>query len=203
MIFTRKSEDDDWEGTVELLGKQHALSIRASYEQDELDAIASRTKQFLDENWQRLIGEYLRLLPQKLREREGRVLPGVEQLLEQLQVDGAAVGLLTGNTRAGADIKLSHFSLHTLVNSTCFGGYGDTRDDRNLLAADAIHSARAHVGRHVDADEVWIIGDTPRDVQCARSVGARAVAVSTGGYSCEQLAAANPDLLLETLEHWH
>lgn len=154
------------------------------------------------ENWLRFIGEYLRLLPQKLQQREGEVLPGVVALLQQLLADGAAVGLLTGNVRAGADIKLSHFSLHTLVNSTCFGGYGDTRDDRNHLAADAVDSARRHVGRDIDPDDVWIIGDTPRDVLCARSVGARVVAVATGGYSWEQLEAAKPDLLVESLEQW-
>ena len=154
------------------------------------------------DNWLRLINEYLRLLPTKLQEREGCALPGAASLLEGLLAEGAAVGLLTGNVPAGADIKLTHFSLHTLVNSTCFGGYGDTRDDRNHLAADAVNSARKHVGREVPANEIWIIGDTPRDVLCARSVGARAVAVATGGYSMEQLADAEPDVLLETLEDW-
>ena len=153
-----------------------------------------------ESNWRQLLEQYLQLLPQKLAERSGRVLPGVRPLLEALGADEqSAVGLLTGNARRGADIKLAHFEIDTLVNSSCFGGFGDTRDDRNRLAADALSSASQFVGKPVHPNDVWVIGDTPRDIDCARAIGARAAAVATGGYTMDELAAGNPDLLLQDL----
>ena len=67
------------------------------------------------------------------------------------------------------------------------------------MARLAIVEVRAHLGRDFDAGEVWVIGDTPLDVQCARAVGARAVAVATGWHPIEELAEHKPDFLLADL----
>lgn len=152
-----------------------------------------------DENWGRLREAYLQLLPTKLHQRAGSVLPGVIDLLQQLQQDqDAAVGLLTGNVRRGADIKLSHFALDAFVTSKSFGGFGDLHDCRNRVAADALTSARDALG-DIRVEDVWVVGDTPRDIDCARAIGAKAAAVATGGYTSEQLAQREPDLILEDL----
>ena len=152
-----------------------------------------------NDNWQSLREAYLQLLPKTLHQGQGSVLPGVTDLLQHLEDDvEAAVGLLTGNVRQGADIKLTHFALDGFVTSKCFGGYGDIHDCRNRVAADALTSVREVLGE-VRPEDVWVIGDTPRDVDCARSIGAKAAAVATGGYTVAQLTERQPDVVLEDL----
>lgn len=149
------------------------------------------------ENWQRLQAGYLRRLPESLRRNNGRVLPGVASLLQHLrQCTGVAVGLLTGNIRAGARAKLGHFGLYEHFT---FGGFGDEHLDRDEVAREALRVARHHVGPHCVAERIWVIGDTPLDIQCARAIGARVVAVATGNHTTEQLAACSPDLVMHDL----
>ncbi|MBY0527563.1 MAG: haloacid dehalogenase-like hydrolase [Gemmataceae bacterium] len=146
------------------------------------------------ENWQRFLATYLRLLPDLLKRNTGRVLPGIASLLEQLRArDNVWLGLLTGNVRDGARIKLSHFGLY---HHFTFGGFGDVHHQRDDVAREALGAARSHVGEGVDLDRVWVIGDTPLDIRCARAIGAKVAAVATGWHSMEELAAAKPDILV-------
>jgi phosphoglycolate phosphatase len=148
-------------------------------------------------NRQRLLAGYLERLPRCLRAYQGRVLPGIVALLERLS--GSAqftVGLLTGNVRAGARAKLGHYGID---HHFAFGGFGDDHLDRNDVAREAMQAICAHCPNAVPAERIWVIGDTPLDVECARSIGARAVAVGTGWTSMEDLARAKPDLLLADL----
>lgn len=149
------------------------------------------------ENRQRLIAGYLRMLPTCLTRSSGRVLPGVWSLLDHLRSTAhVAIGLLTGNLRAGAQLKLGHFGLE---NHFAFGGYGDHHEDRDDVAREALVEAQNRFGEKVDPQRVWVIGDTPLDVRCARAIGARAVAVTTGWHTREELAASEPDVLLDDL----
>jgi phosphoglycolate phosphatase-like HAD superfamily hydrolase len=145
----------------------------------------------------RLLSAYLKHLPGCLARGAGRVLPGVLPLLEMLRLrEGVVVGLLTGNVRAGAHLKLSHFGLH---EHFVFGGYGDRWHSRDDVAREALQEVERWLGEPVDPGRVWVIGDTPLDVRCARAIGARAVAVVTGYHDRAELAACNPDLLLDDL----
>ncbi len=140
---------------------------------------------------------YLAHLPETLRRHGGKVCPGVSELLAALRPQpGAVLGLLTGNTRAGAQRKLAHFGLweHFAV-----GGFGDEHLDRDDVARAAVAEVRSHLGRAVDPAEVWVIGDTPLDVRCARAIGARAVAVATGWHPFDELAGCGPDFLFNDL----
>jgi len=149
------------------------------------------------ENWQRLRGGYLARLPDCLRRYRGQVLPGIVALLERLATaDGFAVGLLTGNVRAGAKAKLGHFDL---FHHFAFGGFGDEHFDRDDVAREALQAVQAHLPAPVPTERIWVIGDTPLDVSCARAIGARVVAVGTGWHSMTELAASKPDLLLPDL----
>jgi phosphoglycolate phosphatase-like HAD superfamily hydrolase len=148
-------------------------------------------------NWERFLARYLRLLPGCLARHNGQVLPGIAALLERLQTHGQiARGLLTGNTREGARIKLAHYGL---AHHFDFGGFGDHHLDRNDVAQEALDNLRRHYNNSIRLDRVWVIGDTPLDVRCARAIGARVAAVATGWHSLEELAAAQPDLLLRDL----
>ena len=150
------------------------------------------------ENWHRLRSEYLRLLLMYLPQRQGKVLPGIRRLLDELTSRAdVAIGLLTGNARDGARLKLEHYRLHHHFH---FGGFGDQHVNRDDVARDAYAASREHVGQEVSLDDVWVIGDTPMDVQCARAIGARVAAVATGWHSRERLEATAPDLLLDDFE---
>jgi phosphoglycolate phosphatase-like HAD superfamily hydrolase len=148
-------------------------------------------------NWRRFLDAYLGLLPSCLAAHRGQVLPGIAALLEHLAGrDHFAVGLLTGNLREGARLKLGHYGLY---HHFAFGGFGDHHLDRDDVARDALAAACEHLDGTVRPERVWVIGDTPLDVRCARAIGARAAAVATGWHSHEELAAAEPDLLLTDL----
>jgi phosphoglycolate phosphatase-like HAD superfamily hydrolase len=149
------------------------------------------------ENLQKLLAGYLRRLPESLRRHNGRILPGIAALLQHLkQLPGVALGLLTGNVRQGAKVKLGHFGLYEHFR---FGGFGDEHFDRDDVAREALRAVHQCVGPHCRPERMWIIGDTPLDVQCARAIGARVVAVATGYHSYEQLCACAPDLALHDL----
>jgi phosphoglycolate phosphatase-like HAD superfamily hydrolase len=149
------------------------------------------------EHLDRLIAGYLRRLPDSLRRHQGTVLPGIADLLEQLaRRDDIAVGLLTGNIEAGARVKLGHFGLFDFF---AFGGFGDEHWERDDVAREALAVVRERFGQRVAAANIWVIGDTPLDVRCARAIGARVAAVATGLHTLEELADCQPDLLFADL----
>lgn len=150
-----------------------------------------------DESRLRCLRSYLGHLPGQLRARQGRVLPGIVDLLDALQRrPDVAVGLITGNLREGARLKLAHFGLDHYF---AFGGYGDDHHDRSDVARAAVADAARHLGTEPVPERLWVIGDTPEDVRCARAVGARVVAVATGFASPDELREAGPDHLLVDL----
>ncbi len=147
----------------------------------------------LDLLWERYLANLESLLP----EDPVRVLPGVGALLDALaELDDVGVGLLTGNIQGGARLKLSSGGLW---GHFTFGSYGSDHEERDELPAIAMGRARELYGSVVSAGLAVVVGDTPRDVQCGRVGGTRTVAVATGSYSTEDLAAADPDHLLGDL----
>jgi phosphoglycolate phosphatase-like HAD superfamily hydrolase len=149
------------------------------------------------ETLRRLLAAYLAHLPSSLASSAGKVLPGIAELLARLCADDTkVVGLLTGNVRHGARVKLGHFGL---FHHFAFGGFGDEHFCRNDVAREALTAVQKHLGHAVAADRIWVIGDTPLDIECARAIGARVVAVGTGWHSLDELSAARPDLLLADL----
>ncbi len=148
-------------------------------------------------NQQKLRETYLAHLPSSLTAKGGEVCPGVPELLAAIAgKPGVVLGLLTGNVRIGARTKLGHFGLWDFF--AC-GGFGDDHFDRDDVARSALASAQEHLGADVNPSDVWVIGDTPLDVSCARAIGANAVAVATGWHPLEELADCSPDLIFEDL----
>lgn len=130
-----------------------------------------------------------------------RVLPGALELAQAARASGrAALGLATGNIERGARLKLEAARLNPFFP---FGGFGSDAPARAELVRRGIERgqrwAEAHLGRRFSASDVWVIGDTERDVAAAREVGVAAVGVLAGAGQPEVLEAARPDLLVESL----
>jgi phosphoglycolate phosphatase-like HAD superfamily hydrolase len=161
------------------------------------DLFAAHGVQDNPTNWTAFRSAYLERLPKALADSDGMVLPGVNPLLDRLEAfPNVALGLLTGNLHDGARLKLSHYGLYERFS---FGGFGDVHVERNDVAREAFRVACDRLEHEVDPNEVWVIGDTPLDIACARAIGARVAAVATGFFTVEELAAFKPDLLLSDL----
>lgn len=145
----------------------------------------------LPDLWRR----YLLGLEEGLVERPMDVLPGVPALLEALTgEDDVALALLTGNIADGARLKLGSAGLAHHFGT---GSYGSDAEDRDDLPGVALERAREAWGVRFPVDEVIVVGDTPRDVQCGRAVGTRTVAVATGHYDSPALREAGADHVVE------
>ncbi|MFK7777701.1 MAG: HAD family hydrolase [Gimesia sp.] len=151
------------------------------------------------QNRKRFETAYLDLLAEKLKEQEGRVLPGIKSILETLSKhDHVDLGLLTGNFEEGARKKLEHYELDHFFD---FGAYGDHHSDRNDVAHEALKQIqKRHAPESVAEASIWVIGDTPSDIHCARAIGAHVIAVATGVYPLEELKNCEPDYLFAHFE---
>lgn len=142
------------------------------------------------ENIHAVLESYLQLLQGELLARPGRVLPGILELLETLHHRTDVVqGLLTGNVERGARIKLEHFRVWHYFQ---FGAFGDDSALRNELGPHALRRAQERHEIEFVPDRVWVIGDTPHDIECGKAIGARTIGVATGTFSLAQLAAHAP-----------
>jgi phosphoglycolate phosphatase len=131
--------------------------------------------------------------------RHGRVLPGVPETLEALHHHPAAHSTcLTGNIEANARAKLAACGLTVWLDLE-IGAYGSDHAERELLVPVALDRARRLRGVEVEPDAVWVVGDTPRDLACARAAGARCLLVATGRFSRDELAGAGADVVLDDL----
>lgn len=163
-------------GLLEELGAEHSAELAAAY-----------------------LACYLGHLERRLAHDSftGHLLPGVADLLKELAVTpGVHLGLLTGNVRRGADMKLLKFGIHVHFID---GAFGDDAEDRNLLGPVAMERMAALTGAAYEPDTVIVIGDTPKDIACARAIGARCLAVATGVYPADELRAHAPWRCLDSL----
>lgn len=148
----------------------------------------------------RLCERYVTFLAEELASPAGAttVLPGIGPLLDRLEQEpGVVLGLLTGNVVPGAGLKLQSGGISP--ERFVVGAYGSDSHHRPDLPAIAAERARPWFGHAPSGAAVVIIGDTPADVTCGRSIGARSVAVATGSYGPDQLAAAGAFAVFDDL----
>ena len=149
------------------------------------------------ENIIRFTDGYIRVLPGVLGESDSRILPGAEELIREAASHTQVVqGLLTGNFRRGAQVKLGH---HGLWDYFPIGAFADDSEVRNDLGPFALERARSHWGTEFSEQSVWIVGGTPHDIACARAFGGRVLAVATGKSKSSELRGHGPDAVLEDL----
>ena len=153
-------------------------------------------------NFDRFFDHYVFQLDHLLRELHGTVLPGVHHWLEEIASwnrkpgPKPTLGLLTGNILLGARIKLGHFRLWDWFT---MGAFGDDHEDRNQLAAIARNRGTALRQEKLTGEQILVIGDTPKDIECAAAIGARCVAVATGHYSVPELRSHQPRWAVKSL----
>jgi phosphoglycolate phosphatase-like HAD superfamily hydrolase len=125
-----------------------------------------------------------------------RLLPGVPEAVAAVAARGWAMGVLTGNARSVAEVKLTAAGLGPLL---AIGAYGDAAFERGHLVQLAHDEGERVAGRRFPAHVTVLVGDTPRDIQAARHAGARAVGVATGRYTVGELREHAPDAVLPDL----
>jgi phosphoglycolate phosphatase-like HAD superfamily hydrolase len=129
----------------------------------------------------------------------GAACPGTGEVLRRLAADQrVASTLLTGNIAPNALVKVAAFGLDRWLDLS-LGAYGSDEADRNLLVPVALRRLAEARGVTLAPADAWVIGDTPRDLECARAAGTRCLLVATGRYRFQELAALQPDAALEDL----
>ena len=144
------------------------------------------------EHFREFFEHYVFWLQHILEKNGGEMCRGVREFIHDLQSlpQPPALGLLTGNVQIGAEIKLRHFGLWETFQ---FGGFADDHEERDQIAAAAFQRARRVLGNDLQPQEVVVIGDTPFDVRCGKFIGAKTLAVATGGSKLEELKPCAAD----------
>lgn len=143
-------------------------------------------------NFRRFFETYVFWLDQILRHSETRACVGVLEFMQELKSlpNPPRLGLLTGNVRLGAEIKLRHFDLWHEFE---LGAFADDHEDRDRIAHAALQRGVRVLGQELRGEQVLVIGDTPLDIRCGRAIGAKVLAVATGGATLEELERHKPD----------
>ena len=172
-------------------GKTDPLLLR------ELLTAAGRSARDIEAGLPRFWQLYVAELEARIDAEPVTVLPGVQDLIGALAArKDVFLGLVTGNVEHGARLKLlsaglwQHFPI---------GGFGSDHESRNELPQFALERAAAHWKRPFRGRDAVVIGDTPRDVECGRAIGAATVAVATGRFSEAELHATDADRVLPDL----
>ena len=144
-----------------------------------------------------LLNRYLVHLRAEVSTGRGHVKKGIRELLPALQnLEGIYLGLLTGNAETGARLKLEPFGLNRYFP---VGAFGSDSEDRNLLLPIAVERLQEETSASVNYEHCVVIGDTPKDVECAHVHGASAVAVATGTYPLKELEKTAAELVTADL----
>ena len=170
---------------IEMSGKTDPAILREAWESAGIDPAQRDVKGFYD----CYVGHLRDTLNESDRPRH--LKPGLPGLLDAIAgKENVVLGLLTGNVVTGAQLKLESFGI---LHYFRIGAYGSDNEDRKALVPVAQLRARQYCVTYIAPERTFVIGDTPRDIDCARAHGVQAVAVATGNYSLEELQAHEPD----------
>lgn len=155
------------------------------------------SREFISGTKTQLLRTYEKYLRRCLAEGSARLLPNVAEILTRLQeAPNIHSYLMTGNTASGASTKVRHFELSKYFVG---GFYSDQHMNRADLAKETIRQILKKYD-NLSVSNIYVIGDTPHDISCARDAGVRAMAIATGrGYSAQDLRAHSPWKVYESL----
>ena len=177
---------------MKFAGRTDVSLVREFFRIHGLDESPAHFRQFFD--------RYVFWLDQILAHSTGQACPGIFELIRELKSlpQPPVLGLLTGNIQLGAEIKLRKYGLW---ESFQFGGFADDHEDRNHIAVAALERGRRVLGPNLQPQEIIVIGDTPFDVRCGKFIGAKTLAVATGGSKLDELMTCAADWTVQDLTY--
>ncbi len=175
---------------IEFAGRTDPSIVRDIFKRHQIESSPENFKRFFD--------CYVFWLDYLLCKSDGGICPGVWNVIHMLSrlPHPPLIGLLTGNIRLGAEIKLRHFQIWEYFE---MGAFGNDHENRNELAVLARERSVELLKESLRGEEIIVVGDTPFDVQCGQKIQAKTLAVATGPFTVEQLEACRatwsvPDL---------
>jgi phosphoglycolate phosphatase-like HAD superfamily hydrolase len=175
-------------GLAHVTGERDELayvSFAGNTDRNVLDQVmAHRNLRLAEAEIRRIFARIAEELRELLRANPGKEIAGARRLLKHLAAEGTALGLVTGNIRACAYLKLGSIGLDGYFG---FGGFGDVHAERSMIARSAVAAARQ---AGVRTDRICLIGDTPYDVAAGRALGVPVLGVASGHYAAPELLAA-------------
>jgi phosphoglycolate phosphatase len=192
-VFDKIFDLPDATKNMTFAGRTDRRLIRDIFEDNDIEPTA--------ENYEKFRGAYFEHLALFLPEGKTEPLPGVRPIIAAFrELDPPPViGLLTGNHQHGAKLKLNHYNLW---QEFVLGAFGDHHEARADVARDALRQGQSLIPG-IQPGEVLVIGDTERDIRCARVIGARVLAVATGPNTLSELESFEPDWVVENLTQIH
>lgn len=166
----------------------------------ELMRSEGHSDEWIDEKMDDLLDLYIAGLDNELKSRAHHVsiFPGVVELLDELErEENVILGLLTGNIERGAKTKLRAAGIDP--SRFKVNAFGSDHEHRPELPPVAQRRARELMNLDIAGEKIFVIGDTPADIACGRSIGARSIAVATGRYSVPDLKEHNPYAVFQDL----
>ncbi len=154
-------------------------------------------RDYLEHEAQEIFKEYISFFEEEIKTSSITIMPGIPDLLQALSGrEDMILGLATGNIEQSAWIKLKHCGLDTHFKT---GGYGSDSASREHLIRAAIKRAEKFLIDNNQYEKIFVIGDTPNDINHGKAAGTITVAVATGNYSADDLQIHKPDYLFEDL----
>ena len=189
-VFAEEFGAHDGLEKLKFAGRTDVSLVREFF---RIHAIADTPK-----NFTRFFERYVFWLDYIIGHSRTEACPGVWEMLAEIKSlpTPPLLGLLTGNIMLGAEIKLRHFDLWKEFET---GAFADDHEDRDKIAAVAKKRGGRVLGKKLRGEEVVVIGDTPLDIRCGRAIGAKVLAVATGGATLEELSKHTPDWAVRDL----
>jgi phosphoglycolate phosphatase len=145
-----------------------------------------------DKRFNDAVNDIGNIVAKAIKDEKMEKVPDVERFIKILLAKNVVIGLLTGNTSEKARVKLLNCGLWDYFR---IGAFGDKTRIRSELVGIALKEARDKLGMRFGKDDVYIVGDTIRDIKCAREAGVKVIAIATGKESMEMLRKEKPDYL--------
>ena len=181
---------EDYVRDVNAAGKSDKLILR------EILTLGGLTTEEIQKDFQSCLDFMTDYYLKNVQYENIHVFDGTVELLDELKRKGALLGLVTGNLEPIAYAKLGRAGLNGYFS---FGGFGSDNADRSLMVKKALSIAKNQLG--FKGDKIFVVGDTPRDVEAAQAYNLKTIAVATGMYSVKELRDCGADYVVENFKN--
>jgi len=181
---------EDYVNSINAAGKSDQLILH------EILTLGGLNTEEIQKNFQNCLDFMTSYYLKNVQYENVRALDGTGELLEELQRENVLLGLVTGNLEPIAHAKLGRAGLDGYFS---FGGFGSDNADRSLMVKKALSIAKNQLG--FSGDKIFVLGDTPRDVEAAQAYNLKTIAVATGMYSVKELMDCGADYVVENFKN--